>query len=82
VNHGPGILAVSWIEGGLALVAVIARMYSRAKILHNIGWDDWTMLFTMVGYSYRTQSKETNFLTAPYLHLHRIRDFGDVLWRR
>jgi hypothetical protein len=62
VNHGPGILAVSWIECGLALVAVIARMYSRVEILHNIGWDDWTMLFTMVGYSYLTQSKETNFL--------------------
>lgn len=56
INHGPTILAVSWIECGLALVAVITRMYCRAKLIHNVGWDDWTMIFTMVSHPSQKQN--------------------------
>lgn len=62
VNHGPGILAVSWVECGLALAAVIARMYCRAKVVRNIGWDDWTMVFAMVSHSHQTKFIEAKFL--------------------
>ena len=48
VDHGPGILAVSWIECALGTIFVVLRMYCRGRITRNVSWDDWTMCFTFV----------------------------------
>ena len=47
-DQGPNILALSWTECSLAILVVSARMYTRSRIVRNVGWDDWTMLFAMV----------------------------------
>ena len=48
VNLGPGILAVSWLECILAFIFVVLRMYCRTRLVHNVGRDDWTMVFSYV----------------------------------
>ncbi|PWY67958.1 integral membrane protein [Aspergillus sclerotioniger CBS 115572] len=40
-DKGPMILAVLWALTGLTTVLVIARMYIRSSLLHNLGADDW-----------------------------------------
>ncbi|RAL00135.1 uncharacterized protein BO80DRAFT_408880 [Aspergillus ibericus CBS 121593] len=40
-DKGPMILAVLWALTGLTTVLVIARMYIRTSLLHNLGADDW-----------------------------------------
>ncbi|PSN70136.1 hypothetical protein BS50DRAFT_585592 [Corynespora cassiicola Philippines] len=49
-NRGPGILAVTWIETGIGLILVVARYYTRSRIVQNMGIDDWSMyLATVLG---------------------------------
>lgn len=31
-----------------ALLAVLLRVYTRAKVVHSLGWDDWIMLLAIV----------------------------------
>jgi hypothetical protein len=45
VDKGPGLLTVTWIETSIGLLLLGARLYTRAKIVRNVGWDDWTMVF-------------------------------------
>ena len=45
---GPNIIALSWIECAIALLFVSARMYTRIKVIHNVGWDDWTIVISFV----------------------------------
>jgi len=47
-NDGPKILVLTWIECSIALVFVCARLFTRIKLVCNLGWDDWTMAFTWV----------------------------------
>ena len=47
-DKGPNILALSWTECSLAILVVSARMYTRSRLVRNVGCDDWTMLFAMV----------------------------------
>jgi hypothetical protein len=48
VGKGLGLLAVTWVEAGIGLLFLAARLYTRAKIVRNAGWDDWTMIFATV----------------------------------
>ncbi|KAK0706041.1 hypothetical protein B0T26DRAFT_625829, partial [Lasiosphaeria miniovina] len=47
---GPGLLAVTWVEASLGLLLLGARMYTRARIVRKVGWDDWTMVFAAVSF--------------------------------
>lgn len=47
VNRGPAVIAVAWAECALAIVAVGLRFWAR-RLIRGTGWDDWTMLFTLV----------------------------------
>lgn len=46
VNRGPSILALSWVEAALGISILAARLYTRGRIVRNVGWDDWTMAFS------------------------------------
>lgn len=46
-DRGPTILAVYWAMFAIELVFVSLRVYARWTI-HYLGWDDWTMVFTLV----------------------------------
>jgi hypothetical protein len=48
VNKGPGLIAVTWIEASIGLLLLAARLYTRARIVRNVGWDDWIMIFATV----------------------------------
>lgn len=48
VNKGPGILAVTWVETSIGLLVLGARLYTRARIVRNVGWDDWCIVFATV----------------------------------
>ncbi len=68
VNNGPKILAVAWIECGVALLFVLARMYTRHKLVRKVGWDDWAVVFTMVSFKAYIYSKPlTNVPVLRYL---------------
>ncbi|PYH29188.1 uncharacterized protein BO87DRAFT_345117 [Aspergillus neoniger CBS 115656] len=47
-NKGPMILSVLWALTGLTSVLVIARMYIRTSLLHNLGPDDWLITASLV----------------------------------
>ncbi|GLA47618.1 hypothetical protein AnigIFM63604_002297 [Aspergillus niger] len=47
-NKGPMILSVLWALTGLTTVLVIARMYIRTSLLHNLGSDDWLITASLV----------------------------------
>lgn len=48
MNHGAGLLTVVWVESALGLIFLVARIYTRIKIVKKIGLDDWTMIFATV----------------------------------
>lgn len=47
-NKGPMINAVVWIGAGVALLLVLLRLFTRAKIVGKVGLDDYVMVFAMV----------------------------------
>ncbi|PYH88911.1 integral membrane protein [Aspergillus ellipticus CBS 707.79] len=47
-DKGPLILAVLWSLTGLTTVLVIARMYIRNSLLHNLGADDWLITTSLI----------------------------------
>ena len=48
------IYGAYWTFFGLGLLFICLRFYARIKI-HALGWDDWTMAFTMVSPAFLTQ---------------------------
>ena len=50
-NKGPGMLAATIFITNLALITVVLRMYARYFILHNVGWDDHTIVIAMASES-------------------------------
>lgn len=67
VNHGAGLVTVAWVEAGLGLVFLLARIYTRVKIVKKMGLDDWTMIFATV--SDRGCNWHINFETADHVRL-------------
>ena len=48
INNGPKILIVCWIEGGLALLFVTFRLFTRIRLVRAFGWDDALIAVAMV----------------------------------
>jgi hypothetical protein len=48
-NKGPTILGVMWATTSTALVFVVARIYTRGKILKKLGLDDYLISLSMAG---------------------------------
>ena len=59
-NKGPEVLAVFGTGTALASIAVILRLWVRARILRKIGADDWIMAISLV--------KTHNFLCPQVRH--------------
>jgi len=47
-NRGPELLAVTWVFTSVALLVVIAKFYTRVKVLHSTGLDDALVILSMV----------------------------------
>jgi hypothetical protein len=46
-DRGPQTIAIFWAEAGFALIVVALRIWGRVMI-HQLGSDDYVMLFTLV----------------------------------
>ena len=46
-NRGTSVLAVFWVETGIAIGFVGGRFYGR-RLIGAVGLDDWSMLITLV----------------------------------
>lgn len=53
-DRGPGFIACVIITTFAALITVCIRIYVRRCISHAVGWDDWTILLSMVPLSILT----------------------------
>ena len=47
-HNGPMIVTVMWTETIVALIFVLARLYTRSRIVRSIGWDDHLIAISMV----------------------------------
>ena len=47
-DNGPMILGVTWMEAGLAVIAVALRLFARVRRTKSLGIEDWAMLLAMV----------------------------------
>jgi hypothetical protein len=47
VNRGAAVVEMAWIEVALAITIVGLRLCARG-LQRTVGWDDWTMLFSVV----------------------------------
>lgn len=43
-----GVIAISSITCGIAFVVVCFRVYTRAVIVKTLGYDDWSVIASMV----------------------------------
>jgi len=48
-RNGPLIMVVMWVETLIALLFVIARIYTRARLVRNIFLEDHLISISMVG---------------------------------
>ncbi|KAK3320367.1 hypothetical protein B0T19DRAFT_468682 [Cercophora scortea] len=48
VDKGRGLVIVAWVEAAFGLLVLAARIYTRARIVRKIGWDDWTMVIATI----------------------------------
>ena len=47
-DRGYTLLVVTWVECTISILLVTLRMFSRAKIIRKVGWDDWFMCISLV----------------------------------
>lgn len=47
-NRGTLLLAVTWVEFGIAAVLLLGRVVTRTRIITFFGWDDVVMCLAMV----------------------------------
>lgn len=49
VDRGPTISAVVWVECAIASALLLARLWTRLRILKAFGWDDAFICLALVG---------------------------------
>lgn len=47
-DRGASLLAVVISTSLLSTVIVLLRLYTRIKVIHNLGWDDYTIIVAQV----------------------------------
>lgn len=47
-NKGPSLLAVSLTSTVVAMILTALRLFGRAFIVHQVGWDDFTIAIAAV----------------------------------
>jgi hypothetical protein len=47
-GYGPIIIATMWAETGITLLFVCLRLYTRIRINHTVGWDDYLISLSSV----------------------------------
>jgi hypothetical protein len=71
-NRGPQVIVLVWVECALAVVTVILRLWVR-YFKRALGWDDWTMLFTLVCNSLFPSSKKlTSAFSCGAVNIHTL----------
>ena len=79
-DHGPALLVIFWTFCLIALGVTSLRLLSR-RIINALGWDDWTMVLTMVRKDYLDQQRIITYV-AVFLSRSNNRDhYPGILWR-
>lgn len=55
--------ATGWSFAAVSIVLVAARLYTRFKLIHQPGWDDFWIVFALVSTDYPVPS--TKLLSSP-----------------
>ena len=58
-NLGPVFLGVDWAVFSLSSIAVLIRLFTRAWVTRNFGWDDAVMALTQVKDQHRVSANWT-----------------------
>ncbi|KAI4281031.1 MAG: hypothetical protein L6R38_003979 [Xanthoria sp. 2 TBL-2021] len=48
VNRAAGLYTFTWILCSLSIISVSLRMYTRARLLKNLWWDDWFIVISFL----------------------------------
>lgn len=54
-DRGPQAVAIFWAEAAIAIVVVALRIWGRLMI-HQLGPDDYVMIFTLVGVAFASEA--------------------------
>ena len=65
VNRAGEVHAFTWILEIISITFVVGRMYSRAKLIKNVWWDDWCVCIAQVSRLYE-EKKITSVFGADY----------------
>lgn len=52
VRRGSVILIIGWVECAVASLFLFGRLYTRIRVNHSMGWDDWAMIVAYVSEIY------------------------------
>ena len=47
-DKAPALLAIVWTEAVVGTAVLALRLFTRIKIVNNLGWDDFWMVITWV----------------------------------
>ena len=86
VNIGYRLTAVVIVTFSLAAIAVTMRIYTRARLVRKVGWDDWLILFAVVGLNLRFCKPSSDQMSLTNIPVTRPDRFGHrahwrLLWR-
>jgi hypothetical protein len=48
INIGPSAVIAGWVEASIAVIVVIARTYTQAKVVGRMGAEDYLMILSLV----------------------------------
>jgi hypothetical protein len=71
-NLGPGVLAVSWVFGALAIIIVGTRYYVRLRIVERFTIDDWLIALVLVNSHFQYIIPSTLLTDFRFLIIHEI----------
>lgn len=64
VRRGSLILIIGWTECALAMLFLYGRLYTRVRVNHSMGLDDWAMIIAFVSRGRSERSKSRRGRTA------------------
>ncbi|WEW60816.1 hypothetical protein PRK78_006304 [Emydomyces testavorans] len=74
INKGPQLIVLSWVAFSLALTIVLARMWTRTRIIHAFGWDDASMVLALICASINSALITTSITYGTGRHMFYLND--------
>ena len=62
-TRGPEVNIVGGVLTGVAIVAVLLRLYARVEVVKRVGWDDFFIVFSLVCRTHLKTDRQTDSQT-------------------